>query len=106
MVELRDVHMRFEEKKVLDGVSFKVEPLDRLVIMGQSGSGKSTILRLILGILQPDRVEIFFKQFEISRLSAPKTSAGATAHRDGLPIFGPAQLAQRARQHRVFRWKS
>ena len=50
MVELRDVEMQFEDKKVLDGVSLKVEPQERLVIMGQSGSGKSTILRLILGI--------------------------------------------------------
>jgi len=41
MVELRDVHMRFEDKKVLDGVSLKVEPRERLVIMGQSGSGRA-----------------------------------------------------------------
>ena len=53
MVELRDVKMQFEDKKVLDGFSLAVEPEDRLVIMGQSGSGKSTILRLILGMLQP-----------------------------------------------------
>jgi len=72
VVELRDVKLAFPEKKVLDGVSLKVEPLDRLVIMGQSGSGKSTILRLILGILQPDAGEIFFKQFEISRLKRRK----------------------------------
>src|SRR5436305_12505988 len=68
MVELRDVHMRFEEKKVLDGVSLNVEPQERLVIMGQSGSGKSTILRLILGTLRPDSGSIFFKRFEITRL--------------------------------------
>ena len=49
-----------------------MDPLDRLVIMGQSGSGKSTILRLILGILQPTAGEIFFKQFEISRLKRRK----------------------------------
>ena len=60
------------KKKVLEGVSLAVEPLDRLVIMGQSGSGKSTILRLILGILQPTAGSIFFKQFEISRLSRRK----------------------------------
>ena len=72
VVELRDVHLAFPEKKVLEGVSLKVEPLDRLVIMGQSGSGKSTILRLILGILQPTAGEIFFKQFEISRLKRRK----------------------------------
>jgi phospholipid/cholesterol/gamma-HCH transport system ATP-binding protein len=72
MVELRDVRLSFEEKLVLDGVSLQVRPLERLVVMGQSGSGKSTILRLILGILQPDRGSIFFKQFEISRLNRRK----------------------------------
>jgi len=72
VVELRDVNLSFDEKKVLDGVSLEVEPLDRFVIMGQSGSGKSTILRLILGILQPNRGSIFFKQFEISRLNRRK----------------------------------
>ncbi len=72
VVELRDVVMQFEEKKVLDGLSLKVRPQDRLVIMGQSGSGKSTILRLILGILQPNSGSVFFKQFEITRLPRRK----------------------------------
>ncbi len=72
VVELRDVRLQFEEKKVLNGVSVKVEPLDRLVVMGQSGSGKSTILRLVLGILPPTSGSVFFKQFEISRLQRRK----------------------------------
>jgi len=72
VVELRDVVLEFPTKKVLNGVSLKVEPLDRLVVMGQSGSGKSTILRLILGILQPTSGEIFFKKFEIGRLKRRK----------------------------------
>ena len=72
VVELRDVALNFDEKKVLAGVSLKVEPLERLVIMGQSGSGKSTILRLILGLLQPTAGSVFFKQFEISRLPRRK----------------------------------
>jgi len=72
MVELRDVEMQFEEKKVLSGCSLSVEPEERLVIMGQSGSGKSTILRLILGILKPNAGSIFFKQFEITRLKRRK----------------------------------
>jgi phospholipid/cholesterol/gamma-HCH transport system ATP-binding protein len=66
------VRLQFDEKQVLEGVSLTVEPLERLVIMGQSGSGKSTILRLILGILQPTAGSIFFKQFEISRLQRRK----------------------------------
>jgi phospholipid/cholesterol/gamma-HCH transport system ATP-binding protein len=72
VVELREVRLRFDEHEVLTGVSLKVEPQDRLVIMGQSGSGKSTILRLILGILQPTAGAIFFKQFEVSRLNRRK----------------------------------
>ena len=72
VAELREVNLSFDEKKVLNGVSLQVEPLDRFVIMGQSGSGKSTILRLILGILRPDRGSVFFKQFEISRLNRRK----------------------------------
>src|SRR5438046_7684852 len=64
--------MQFEEKKVLDGVSLRIEPEERLVIIGQSGSGKSTILRLILGTLRPNSGSIFFKQFEMTRLPRRK----------------------------------
>ena len=72
VVELRDVELHFEDKEVLQGVSLEVEPLERVVVMGQSGSGKSTILRLILGILRPTAGSVFFKQFDISRLPRRK----------------------------------
>ena len=72
VAELRDVEMQFDDKTVLAGVSLTVDPMERLIIMGQSGSGKSTILRLILGILRPNTGSVFFKQFEVTRLQRRK----------------------------------
>lgn len=72
VVELRDVRLQFGEKTVLDGVSLAADPQERLVIIGQSGAGKTTILRLILGILVPTQGSVFFKQHEISKMSTPE----------------------------------
>ena len=93
MVELRDVKKQFEDKKVLDGVSLTVEPRERLVIMGQSGSGKSTILRLILGMMQPDAGSIFFKQFDITRLRRRKLQQ--VRHQIGMVYQYSALLSSR-----------
>jgi phospholipid/cholesterol/gamma-HCH transport system ATP-binding protein len=68
VVELRNLHLKFGEKHVLDNVSLSVAPQERLVIIGQSGAGKTTILRLILGILAPASGAVFFKGQQISRL--------------------------------------
>lgn len=69
IAELRDVRLRFGEKTVLDGVSLAARPQERLVIIGQSGMGKTTILRLLLGILAPTQGSVSFKQHEISKMS-------------------------------------
>jgi phospholipid/cholesterol/gamma-HCH transport system ATP-binding protein len=71
VVELRDVSLSFGEKQVLDAVSLAVDSQERLVIIGQSGAGKTTILRLIIGILQPTKGSVFFKGQDISRLTRP-----------------------------------
>jgi len=69
--------------------------------MGQSGSGKSTILRLILVTLRPDPVRFFSSSLEITRLSRRKLQRVATAHRYGVSVFSIAEFAQRARQRCV-----
>ncbi len=93
VVELRNVHKQFEEKRVLDDMSLQVEACDRLVIMGQSGSGKSTILRLILGIMQPDSGSVFFQQFEITRL--PRRKLQQVRQRIGMVYQYSALLSSR-----------
>ena len=72
LVHLNQVFLAFDGKSVLNGIELKVFPQDRLVILGQSGGGKSTMLRLILGILKPTSGEIKYKHLRVSRLSRSK----------------------------------
>jgi len=69
IVELRGVELEFGETKVLLGVDLAIARGDRLVVLGQSGGGKSTILRLVLGILKPTRGQILFDGADLARLS-------------------------------------
>lgn len=58
-LEFRDVYLSFDEKQILNGVSFTVRRGETKIILGRSGGGKSTIIRLILGLLKPDAGTIF-----------------------------------------------
>lgn len=68
IIEFRNVSHSFEERKVLDDISFKVAKSEIKVILSGSGGGKSTILKLILGLIKPDAGEIFVDGEEITRL--------------------------------------
>src|SRR5215469_5118070 len=57
------------EKPVLDGVSFRIFRGETKIIIGASGSGKSTILKLIMGLDKPDSGEIFVEGEETTVLS-------------------------------------
>ena len=69
VVELQDVHLSFGEKEILAGIDLVIAARERLVVIGQSGGGKSTLLRLILGILKPSGGSVRFEGRDIARLS-------------------------------------
>lgn len=58
-LEFRHVHLAFDDRQVLDGVSFKVMRGETKIILGGSGGGKSTVIKLVLGLLKPDAGQIF-----------------------------------------------
>ncbi len=65
-IEFRDVYLSFDEKEVLAGISFSVFRGETKLILGGSGGGKSTIIRLILGLLKPDAGQILIDGEEIT----------------------------------------
>src|SRR4028119_1827438 len=68
-IEFRDVHLSFEDNKILDGIRFTVRRGETKVILGRSGGGKSTTIRLILGLLKPDSGQILIDGEDITHYS-------------------------------------
>jgi phospholipid/cholesterol/gamma-HCH transport system ATP-binding protein len=68
-LEVKNVVKVYGDKKVLDGVSFRVWRGETKIIIGASGSGKSTILKLIMGLERPDEGQIFVQGQETTALS-------------------------------------
>ena len=67
-VEFENVYMAFEDKQVLDGISFQLRRGETKAIFGVAGSGKSTILKLALGLMKPDSGRILVLGEEITRM--------------------------------------
>jgi phospholipid/cholesterol/gamma-HCH transport system ATP-binding protein len=72
MIEFRNVHKSFDEEYVLRNVSFTISRGETKIIMGESGSGKSTILKLILGLIRPDSGEILIEGQDITKMTEPE----------------------------------
>ena len=69
LLEVENLHKSFAGRKVLDGVSFTAEAGEVLVIMGPSGTGKSTLLKIVLGALKPDQGRVVLDGDVITELS-------------------------------------
>ena len=67
-VELRNVKKRFGSKVVLDGIDLVIPKGESLVVIGGSGTGKSVMIKCVLGILKPDEGQIFVDGKEVTRL--------------------------------------
>uniref|UniRef100_A0A1J3CTH6 Protein TRIGALACTOSYLDIACYLGLYCEROL 3, chloroplastic n=1 Tax=Noccaea caerulescens TaxID=107243 RepID=A0A1J3CTH6_NOCCA len=61
LIECRDVYKSFGDKHILRGVSFKIRHGEAVGVIGPSGTGKSTILKIIAGLLAPDKGEVYIR---------------------------------------------
>jgi phospholipid/cholesterol/gamma-HCH transport system ATP-binding protein len=64
-----DVSISFEDSAVLDGVSFELKRGETKVMLGVSGSGKSTVLKLCLGLLKPDNGHIYVLGHDVTAMT-------------------------------------
>lgn len=68
-IKIVDLHKSFEGKQVLKGINLEIGEGETMVIIGQSGSGKSVLLKHIIGIMKPDSGQVFIDNQEITSLS-------------------------------------
>jgi len=66
LLRVEDLHKRYGKDEVLKGVSFSLEKGETKVIIGPSGTGKSTLLRCINRLTEPDRGKIWLEDVEIT----------------------------------------
>ena len=71
-IEFRNVSLAYDDQVVLDDVSFVVWPAELKLMLGESGGGKSTVIKLTLGLEKPDAGEILIDGEEITELSEEK----------------------------------
>src|SRR5829696_1381011 len=68
-IEFRDVLLAFDERVILNRLSFKVMKGETKIILGGSGGGKSTIIKIVLGLLKPDEGRVFVDGEDITEYS-------------------------------------
>jgi phospholipid/cholesterol/gamma-HCH transport system ATP-binding protein len=69
VVVFQDVHLGFGDHEVLRGISFEIEARETKILLGESGSGKTLVLKLAAGLLRPDSGRISVMGHDLSQMS-------------------------------------
>ena len=76
VLDVRDVHVSFDGKPVLDGASLHVSGGEVVALVGPSGSGKSTLLRVIAGLIAPERGSVIVDGVDVTSVPTHRRSIG------------------------------
>ena len=110
MIRVQDLWKSFGEKEVLRGISIDVEPGTTFVVLGASGSGKTVLLKHVIGLLRPDRGSVEVDGREISTLSGRALTEArsvfgmvfqGSALFDSMTVFDNVAFPVRERERRV-----
>ncbi len=88
MIEVRNLKKNFGPNPVLNGVSFGIEKGESLVIIGRSGSGKSVLLKHLIGLLKPDAGQVLIEGEDITVMNERELLR--VRHRFGMVFQGAA----------------
>jgi phospholipid/cholesterol/gamma-HCH transport system ATP-binding protein len=69
MIEVRQLKKQLGANQILDGVNFRIERGESVVIIGRSGGGKSVLLKHLIGLMQPDSGAVLVAGEDISRMN-------------------------------------
>ncbi len=72
MISIENISKSFDNKVILNNISFKIKKGEKIAIIGQSGIGKSVLLKSIIGLLNPDEGDIFIDEQNINQISFKK----------------------------------
>ena len=75
MIELRNIHKKFGRHVVLDGVDFSVADGETVALLGPSGTGKSVLLKHIIGLMRPDLGEVIVDGESVAQLDRKQLAA-------------------------------
>jgi len=68
LISLRDIHVGFEDREVLQGISFDVAHGETKVLLGETGTGKTLIMKLAAGLIQPDSGHVLVMGHDVSEM--------------------------------------
>src|SRR5262245_11111825 len=95
MLEVRDLHVAYESKEGLHGLSFEVAQGACVCLIGANGAGKTTTMRCLSGLLRPTHGTMTFAGTDIAKLPpAARVAAGITLVPEGRRVFAPMTVRE------------
>lgn len=109
LISLHDIHLSFGGHPLFEGIGLQIEEGDRLCLVGRNGEGKSTLLKVIAGELEPDRGTIARTQgLRVAGLGqeVPRDRSGTAGDMvaEWLPGEGDDQTDSRVQARRIMEW--